>query len=289
MISMLTLLLSLGLAADPEVASQFVRFVPEGEDGGRLETAIASYENDNGVEVILYGAVHVGEPSYYNVLNREFESRDSLLYELVAPKGTRPNPNRVRRGGFNLISMFQRGLKRTLNLEFQLDGVDYQPSNFVHADMSPSQFSRAQRAKGESFLTLMFDVWIQSLQLAASGKGSGVTPDALLAAFSSADASRKLKLLFAQEMDTIESMFAGIEKDGGSVILTERNKVCLGVLEDEINKGRKKLGMFYGAAHLVDMEQRLQALGFERKSHRWLTAWDCSAPIPKTQSKRARF
>ncbi|MDA1178761.1 MAG: hypothetical protein O2931_08195, partial [Planctomycetota bacterium] len=58
-----------------------------------LDTAIVSFEpavvdgskpQGAGVRVDLVAAVHVGERSYYDVLNRRFADYDVVLYELVA-------------------------------------------------------------------------------------------------------------------------------------------------------------------------------------------------------------
>ena len=45
------------------------------------------------------------------------------------------------------------------------------------------------------------------------------------------------------------------------------------VLDREIAKGGKKIGVFYGAAHFPDMEKRLLEKGFVRVKSQWLTAW----------------
>ena len=58
-----------------------------------LETSITRYETVNAagerVTVDLIGVVHIGEKEYYQELNKQFEQYDALLYELVAPEGTR--------------------------------------------------------------------------------------------------------------------------------------------------------------------------------------------------------
>ena len=37
---------------------------------------------------------------------------------------------------------------------------------------------------------------------------------------------------------------------------------------------KKNLAIFYGAAHLPDLEERMvEKMGFERKATRWVTAW----------------
>lgn len=109
------------------------------------------------------------------------------------------------------------------------------------------------------------------------GEGPRTNGFQLLAAMLNPDRARALKYLLAQEMEAIESMVAGLDgSDGGngSVILTERNKVAFEVLDGQIKDGKMKLGIFYGAAHLPDMERRLIEMGFCLKSTEWLTAWN---------------
>jgi len=72
----------------------------------------------------------------------------------------------------------------------------------------------------------------------------------------------------------MERLTAGLNDEKGSVILTDRNKVALKVLARELAAGKKKLAIFYGAAHLPDLEERMiEKMGFERKATRWVTAW----------------
>ena len=55
-----------------------------------LQTAITRYRPAKGDLVVdLIGAVHIGEREYYRQLNTQFELYDVVLYELVAPQGTR--------------------------------------------------------------------------------------------------------------------------------------------------------------------------------------------------------
>ena len=67
----------------------------------------------------------------------------------------------------------------------------------------------------------------------------------------------------------------GLDGKEGSVILTDRNTVALAVLAKELKAGKKSLAIFYGAAHMPDLEKRMiEKMGFERKGARWVTAWD---------------
>ena len=76
--------------------------------------------------------------------------------------------------------------------------------------------------------------------------------------------------------------FAGF--DGTSTIITERNKKCLDVMNRQLSKGSKKVGIFYGAGHFSDMEKRMvEEYGFERTKEDWLVAWHLRDPKTEKQ------
>ncbi len=81
-----------------------------------LETSITRYVKKRGADsqviVDLVGAVHVGESGYYEELNKVFKSYDAVLYELVAPEGTRVVPGKRNRG--NPVSFLQNMMKDVL-------------------------------------------------------------------------------------------------------------------------------------------------------------------------------
>jgi len=91
--------------------------------------------------------VHIADQSYYDQLNREFADYDVVLYELVAPPGAKiPKPGSAKGG--SPLSFMQRTMKDMLDLEFQLDTIDYEAKNLVHADMSPEEFAESMKRKG---------------------------------------------------------------------------------------------------------------------------------------------
>src|ERR1700722_12991895 len=122
-----------------------------------LQTGIVRFEGDagahQGLVVDLIGAVHVGEKSYYEALNKQFQTYDAVLYEMVAPEGTKV-PKGSKPGG-HPVSYLQNGLKDLLGLEHQLEYIDYTRPNLVHADMSPDDFAKSMQDRGESVGTIM--------------------------------------------------------------------------------------------------------------------------------------
>lgn len=285
---LLTLLLGLGLAllssratlaeeaaapADEKEKNAFLR-VLRNDDGEptALQTSITRYTDGKGLTVDLIGAVHVGDKSYYEELNKIFEEYDALLYELVAPEGTRV-PKGGARGGFNPVSGMQRGMQSMLDLEFQLDCIDYTRPNFVHADMSPEEFSKSMKEKNESMLGLMFRMMGQNAKVSASNSAKGGDADLLMALFSK-DRSFRLKRAMANQFENMDAQMAVIEGKDGSTIIAARNAKALEVLQRQIDGGKKKMGIFYGAGHLADMHKRLEKdFGLKKESERWLTAW----------------
>ena len=54
-------------------------------------------------------------------------------------------------------------MKDMLGVEHQLEYIDYQKDNFVHADMSPEAFSKSMEDRGESIWTMLFRMMGQEI------------------------------------------------------------------------------------------------------------------------------
>ena len=270
--------------AEADKETKFLRFVEDADGGGKLETAIATYTNDKGQVVELVSAVHVGERKYYQTLDKRFAGYDSLLYEMVKPKNA-PAPLPGQRSD-SMISAFQMLLKDVLELEFQLDAVDYQAKNFVHADLDAETFTRLQSERGENLFTLMLRTMLD--ELSRPTQAPEVTLTELIVAFTSPDRARHLKMMLGRQFEDIEKKVAGFEGPGGSVILGERNRKAVAVIKERVAKGEKKIGLFYGAAHMAGIEKDLKEMGFKRTGTEWVTAWDMTPQDGDIVIKRVR-
>lgn len=271
-------------ATRPAAETPFIRFVDDHKGGGKLETAIVTYKNANGVTVHLVAALHVGEKSYYAGLNQTFAKYDALLYEMIKPRGAPPPaPGVQSRSG---ISMIQRFLKDMLKLDFQLDDIDYTRHNFVHADLDAQTFLSLEKQRGESILGIMLKSMLNEMQKEAAGQGrkQQITGIDLLMALRAPDRADQLKLLLARQFDDIEAQMEGLDGPNGSVIITERNKKCIATLKKAIADGDKNIGIFYGAGHMHDMEKRVEAMGFHKTGEEWRVSWDIVVhPAPATR------
>lgn len=280
--------------ADKKAGPQFLRVIRNDRDVPMsLETAVVRYTATEGkyagTTVDLIGAVHVGDKAYYKTLNKRFADYEALLYELVAKKGTKI-PKGGGGGSGHPVGMMQQGMTDVLGLAYQLEEVDYTKKNFVHADMSPKEFDDKMKERGESWMGMFFKMMGQGIAMQAESTKDGESPEMemLLAMFDS-DRDLKLKRALAKQFENMEDMMAGFEGEDGSTIITERNKAAFKVLADELAAGKKKIGVFYGAGHLADMDERLiKEFGLKREATEWLVAWDMSGKTTKPAKKPAK-
>jgi hypothetical protein len=271
-----------GPASRPSVPDCFMRFLDDGHGGGSLQTAELVFVNGAGVRVHLVAAIHIGEKSYYDGLNQDFQADDAVLYEMVKPKDAPPpSPAEGDDSGDTTrpqsdVSKFQRLLKDSLQLDFQLDDIDYTAPNFIHADLDSETFEKMQAQRGESFETLMLSQLMNALNQQPK---DGVDGDAqsmsdLVHILTRPDMERQIKVVIARQLGQMDSAAMGLDGPQGSVILTERNKAAMAALENALGSGKKNVAIFFGAAHMPDLSKRLEALGFEPESIQWRLAWD---------------
>lgn len=270
-----------GKSAAAKSGDEFKQFMRIRKDARRkpiaLETSITRFVGTNAagktIYVDLIGVVHVGEKEYYQQLNERFKQYDAMLYELVAPEGTKiPKGGRTEAEGLNPLAALQMGMKSMLGLEFQLEHIDYTPDNFIHADMSPEEFFESMSNNEESIGRMMLNSIGSSM--AMQSKGSSAEAGLLLSLFSS-DRTKSLRRTMAQQMEDIEAGMAIFRGKDGSTIIDHRNAKCMSVLKREIDGGKERLAIFYGAGHLPDMQKRLlNDFNLKRAGRTWLMAWD---------------
>lgn len=305
-------LASAALAAEP--AAGYVRFVGD-DQRGKLETAVVTMQNDKGVSVDLIGAVHIADAAYYQSLTQLFAGYEELLFELVDGQRLRADmegkPKPKRKAGpavkgddteaapvvpkkkeaagndfaFTLLRGMMQGVGSYFHLQYQTDGIDYHSKNFVHADVSMAEFERLQGEHGESFGTLLQKAMQAELSRGQKADEQAKGGQLLLALLGD---SSGIKIAMAKVLGKVESMSEDMGMGGDSVIVGERNRVAMEVFVREVKAGRKHLGIFYGAAHLNDMQKRLEKLGYHRTAERWLTAWDIKPSVDSLKEKPAQ-
>ncbi|GHT11613.1 hypothetical protein FACS1894170_05410 [Planctomycetales bacterium] len=253
-----------------------------------FDTAIVQFTDvEAKLQVDLVSAVHIGDTSYYEELNRRFKRYDAVLYELVAKTGTKPNKAKVQTSKKrSVLSSFQSGIGEAMNLDFQLSVIDYQAPNMIHADLSPEEFYRRAADRGDAIQMIFRSVM---LGMKKSGDKNAEKEEIksqgrLMAVAFAPNPPLALKRYVAMELmrqsDDAELLFGGAE---GSAIITDRNAAALQVLKMEIGNGKKKIAIFYGGAHLADFAEHLEKdFHLKPTSTDWITAWDLK---PATAAK----
>lgn len=279
---------------------EFLRVVRDAENRPvSLETAIVPYEKPaepgraGPLRVDLVAAVHIGSGDYYDRLDEAFTGYDAVLYELVAPPQARvPQPGKPPAG---VIGSAQHGMTRMLGLEFQLDKVDYKAANFVHADLSPREFQAAMQNRSETFWTMFNRVMKEAAAREARGDkpagGDVGIGDMVGMLFASGPARQaKLRRLMAEQFTDMEMLTKAFGGEQGSAVITDRNVAAIGVLRKEIAKGRRRIAIFYGAAHMDDFDRRLREefkLQPRPRDTVWLEAWTLRDPEPPAKKPAA--
>jgi hypothetical protein len=253
-----------------------------------LQTAIVRYVPASGegdLVVELIACVHIAERSYYQELNKRFDEYDVVLYELVAPRGTRM-PRGGARDSSNPFVMLQQMTESVLELESQAEHIDYTKENFVHADMSLQEMGEAIRERGDDGLTLLLSVTadllreqnLRELERKKKARAGVRTPplDPLALLFDP-DPAATLKQMLAEQFHQMEDSDLGDTLN--TILIEDRNKAAMRVFQVELAKGRKRIAIFYGAGHMADLEKRLISdFGLQRDRAQWLTAWDLRTP-----------
>lgn len=275
-------LATLVLLVTPASHAQFVRFV-EGEQQwqGKLQTSINRYVAKDGTEVELVAAVHIADAAYYQGLNAYFERRDVVLYELVTSEPDPDLSQQARDDGGSAIGFVQAAMASYLQLQFQLQEINYGADNFRHADLSMQELMFIMDAKNENFFTMFLNLAAaqmaseQQARLNGSGAASSFTVLSLLSALAADNQGEAVKFLVAQELGRSGGSIIDAELESQVTILGDRNTAALAELQRVLSNGsEQRISLFYGAAHMPGIERALlNELGFSFLDQIWLDAW----------------
>lgn len=274
-------------------AGKYIRLVRDDGEITSLDTAIVRYSPTDPKagafeHVDLIGAIHIGDKAYYDAINERFREYDIVLYELVTPDDESvPVPGQR---SASPVSAMQVGMKDLLELQFQLDCIDYQRSNLRRADLTIQEFAQSMNDRGESLMKIFFRILGQGIAM-QSKDPARASDIRLFAAFLAPDRSTQLKRVMAEEFERSLAMPSVFDGPDGSTIITVRNRRAVDLLGEEMQAGKKRVAIFYGAAHLPDLGEQIQErYALQPTRTDWLTAWKISAPkepAPKEPAPQA--
>jgi hypothetical protein len=154
-----------------------------------------------------------------------------------------------------------------LGLSYQMKEIDYRKANFVHADLSLEEFATLQAERKENIVGFMLKAGLQAKKKPVKEPNSFRLLTSIIKGNKNG-----LKRELVHTLGAGDDQVSGLA--GENVIIGDRNAKCLEVLDREVAAGKRKLCIFYGAAHFPDMEKRMLQSGWTKAGTEWMTAWD---------------
>jgi hypothetical protein len=253
---------------EADAPSAFTR-ISRDEQGGALETPVLAYEQaDTGRRVYLVGAVHIGHTEYYRALQDILDSMDLVLWEGV---GAKEKPTEDAAARFDVIFRAQVMMRRVLNLEGQLESMDYVRPFWRNCDVSINELQAQLDERGlemipnEGLVRLLFGTLFTFIDPETIPRSEliGKTYRAMLAPI-------------LGSIDDPESIFAKLDQGGmKDVIIDFRNDHVVQALAAELLKpGPSRIAIFYGAGHFRGLDAALRdQLKLRYFGTHWVKAW----------------
>ena len=278
---------------------------PEVGRAGGLDIAITEFAADDArPPIALVGVVHVADAPYFEAVQAELDRYPVVLYEGVKPEEFSNEDFQksfTEKGGD--AAQLQRDLTGWFGFQYQLDAIDYTRKNFVHADMSMEDFLAAGGGKfipqvgenaevptapsGDTDTDTDSDTPTETPAKSNGSLGVDVRStwqkvkaigDAVLGR--PGPMRSMARKMFAKTMGTTDIGRALEMQPGFSeLILIKRNEVVIERLNEVLPEATGPIAIFYGAAHMDDLQERLEAMGYKRTGARWLRAWAIRPPL----------
>ncbi len=277
-----------------------------------LQVAVRKLVPTNGVGPVIWlsSASHIGETNYFALLQKHLDAQALVLFEGVQARSKAGTTNAVTAGKSATNSpveakgeaaapapaakpgertSLQKDLAESLGLVFQLEAINYARTNFRNSDLSVAELrelmdkddepaapdSPKEKRKNEAFETLL-----------KAMEGNSLFGTLLKAGFKLVGGNPKLQAM--TKLALIEAL-GGIRGDLSrmkslpedmqrlmEVLIQSRNDAVLKDLRAELKRAEPPatISIFFGAAHMEDMERRVRReFGYRVESDLWLPAF----------------
>jgi len=218
-------------------------------------------------DVWLVGAAHIGMKHYYADMQAVLDAQDVVLFEGVRSKARPMTPPKVDPKAPKALYQV---ISDAIGLDFQLVDINYNRPHWVNSDLTMEQLDALNKAGGHGKPT-QFDMVEKMLD------PNSPQSKMLGTFFTSATPSIKdaFKIFLVDKVAKIDSILAATtDPTTLNVLLTERNKSVARVFDKVLHSAQppKSIGVFYGAAHMKEIEKALAAkYGYKATEQRWFT------------------
>ena len=237
---------------------------------------LAAVEGDQPV-IWLIGVSHIGDRAYYEQLQQVLDSCDLVFYE-----GVGDSPRLMQQAGVEAPPSLQGDLADALGLVFQLKAIDYKRPHFRNSDVSMAALQQLMaQAEAESSDGKQASKELNQLISLMQGDSawSGLVDGLMQQLKRAPEIKNATKLMFIEMLGNIKGDLGADQMPPEmqklmELLIDHRNMIVLEDIQRALRKAKppKTIGVFYGAAHMHDLEERVSVLGYRVEENRWLGA-----------------
>lgn len=284
-------------AAVPLIASNpapYLRVARPTTNVTELQIAVREFVPRGGAQPVIWlaGVSHVGESNYYARLQKLLDAQGLVLYEGVTDRASRAAKRPPVESPEDELGSLQNTMAESLGLAYQLNSIDYDRKHFRNSDLTIEEIAQLMAREGpagkpgktaQEFEKLMELMQGDSLIGALVG---GI----LKLIGSNPKLQAMMKLAMIEMLGRFKgdlSQFEGLAPEWQrlmEILLRARNDAVLKDLQTELSQRApaKSIAIFYGAAHMEDLERRVtERFGYRLGRELWLPAF--SVDLEKTQ------
>lgn len=297
---------------DPAKPPQpYMRITRATNGAASLDIAVREFQptDKRSPKIYLVAVSHLGEEAYYSQLQNMLENTDRVLFEGVRASAERAKPQprdpnspprpkmpKPQAGEYSL----QSDMAKSLGLKFQLEAIDYERPHFLNSDMTiaqisevlnpgqhigppsdaPGNTSRPAPKADEDSGSAQFENLLSAMD------GSGFLGKVLQIGLRFIGSSEKMqalvKLAFIEVLGGLDGDLSNLEipapglKELLNVLIDKRNAVVIEDVRAAMHEANapKSIAIFYGAAHMPNMEMKLRNdLGYRPVQDQWFQAF----------------
>lgn len=258
--------------AEREEPGPYLRYDrPRDGAPGSLKVAVKRFRDlEGGNDLFLVGVIHIGEAAYYERLQGILDSMDWVLFEGVggSGEGGGAGGGEDRTATLDVIIKLQLMMKASLGLEYQKDCIDYDRNFWINADLTWDQVSakldeeNLELIPAEKLVTPFFRTFFKFVDPKKTQL--------------SRRESMRLRKLLAPFLENAKQLLERMNTRGmQEVVINARNIHVASETGKKLAKGSGRwIAVFYGAAHMPDLEARLTSmLRLRYAGTAWLDAW----------------
>ncbi|MDB6122543.1 MAG: hypothetical protein JWQ71_1536 [Pedosphaera sp.] len=270
----------------------------------------------HGPVIWLVGTSHIGEPSYYQDLQKHLNAQTLVLYEGVnagahkrhvkkpgkAPTNSdsevEPEPLASHESHASEGPSMQATMAKSLGLVFQLDAIDYDRTNFLNSDLSIQEIQNLMAGvekntpappagQGSSPANPSFSYLMQIMD--ESSLLGSIMKLGMQFIGSNPKLQAMAKLTLIETLGRLKGEFSemrGVTPDLKQLIkilIDARNQNVVEDLKTELKivPRRGSIAVFYGTGHMEDMQKRITSeMKYQPAGEVWFTAF--SVDLKKT-------